>query len=231
MSDQTRRELMIKLPGLQDLVCQLILQRDTERYRVCRYYETEFQLSIGEFEYLALKWKYETLRRRKLYLMISKTLPTGEAIFLPEYVSTMDELFAKDRCQLKRREQTLQFAKEHAELWYELSGEETAELSDLYCRIIPMVHPDFVSALDEYEEELFDTAIGAFSDGNLCLLEETVAEIEALPEREFPQDMRDTVDCPVRTMALQNQLRNEAMSWKQAAAQYDVEIGKLLGAE
>lgn len=181
MTEKTHQELQSKVNEKYKEVCNLVFRRDKEQYRRCRYYETSYQILVGEYAYNLKKWQYETFCRKNCYLMIADALEQGEVVFLPAIKSKGMKGLRKERVELGNRLACLNCAKEHADRWYDLSEDEEKELDELYRNIVPFVHPDLVSDLSDYEQELFYNAIGAFSDGNLDLLRQTVADIYALP--------------------------------------------------
>lgn len=214
MTEKTRQELQSKVNEKYKEVCSLVYRRDNEQYRKCRYYETSYQILIGEYAYDLKKWQYETFCRRNCYLMIADAFEKGEAVFLPEIKTKGSREFLKEKRELKNRRACINCAEQHAERWYELNEDEEKELCELYRDIVPFVHPDLVDDLTDYEQELFYNAIGAFSDGDLDLLRQTVADIYTLPTTHDRSDEYSLRKEWTRLLVIERKVKKEMESLK-----------------
>lgn len=212
MTEKTHQELLSKVNEKYKEVCTLVFERDREQYRRCRYYETAYQLLIGEYAYDLKKWQYKTFCRRNWYLMIADAFEKGEAVFLPEIKTKGMREFYREMAELKNRKACVNCAKEHSERWYDLTDDEEKELCELYRDIVPFVHPDLVDDLTDYEQELFYNAIGAFSDGDLDLLRQTVADIYTLPSSHDHSDEYSLRKQWTRLLVIEKKVRKEIES-------------------
>lgn len=225
MTEKTHQELQSKVNQKYKTVCSLVFNRDKEQYRKCRYYETSYQLLIGEYAYNLKKWQYETFCRRNCYLMIADAFDRGEVVFLPQIQSKSMRELRKEKLELDNRLACINCAKQHGNLWIDLTPEEEKELNELYRDIVPFVHPDLVEDLTDYEQELFYTAIGAFSDGDLDLLRQTVADIYTLPathEREGNHSLKNEWN---RLVVIERKIKQEM---KNLESEYSAKIRDLV---
>ncbi len=185
MADSSTQSLLKEITQLRSQLVQLIATRDELKFRTCEKLEDDYQKKLGSLEYRSFKIRYETMRIQQKINLIEKKFQEGEAVFLPQIESELDNEFESYISQLRGRRQRIMMAQHHEAIDNFLDDDEEL-LREYYQVVIEKIHPDLSPYGHSPRPDLFLQAVDAYRNGMGYKLYRISKELEDEPSLPYP---------------------------------------------
>lgn len=155
---------------LRALLTALLLERDTLVLVDCKEIEASYMLEVGQLEYEAYKLQSEVLRAKRKIEIIEDYKKKGKTIVLKSIDRHLNREFDMYEEQLEAQMDTIDEALEREER-VPVSEETSKQLSDMYRKILMVLHPDLNPEISASELAFFNNARAAYEQADLDRLE------------------------------------------------------------
>ncbi len=163
---------------LKKKILSLIVERDELLYQTCLNLKADFMVKIGNLEYQSYKLEIEIRRVRRKIELIQAQINRQKIPDLKAVEDQIEAEFQVYQSKIDSKAEEIKAAVERVGNGMELSKEDSAELKTLYRKIVKSLHPDLHPDVTEEQIKLFQTAVQAFENGDLNLMQSISAVVE-----------------------------------------------------
>jgi hypothetical protein len=161
-------KLVSSVHELENELAELVHERDTLFFHICPEIQAEYMLKIGKIEYAIFDYQCRLLRIRRKIELMQAFLNRGEPYSIIEIEKQLDREYQDYTNKLLEKQKEIDNARAHAGAKGRLlTEEESAELKQLYTRIVKKLHPDINPDSTEEQHAQFIDAINAYQNADL----------------------------------------------------------------
>lgn len=163
------QQLKNDINQLNQVLTQLVFERDELLYKTCKNIENEYILQLGALEYKVYDLQSLRLRLERKIELIQIRLDEEESINFNQIEEALDMEFESNQQERAHKIDQINNAIEYSQK-PKVTQDEVNESRYLYRQIVTYLHPDLHPNLEEHQLKLFMHAVESFEKDDIAIL-------------------------------------------------------------